>query len=241
MGFARRADATALDTAVVTITNLDTDDTRTTATDGGGFYGGVDLAPGPYLVKAELGADVLYTCTANVSAGSVTTADAAPETTAPASVAALAPAAPNGFNGWYTTDVTVTLGATDDCSGVAATEYSLDGGATWTPYTGAFIINTEGTTAVLFRSTDRAGNVETAQTVTVKLDKTAPTLSLSANPTVIWPPHGQTVNVTLHGEARREGDDLDGRLYRVTATLTDAAGHTATATADIVVPHDLGQ
>ncbi len=39
-------------------------------------------------------------------------------------------------------------------------------------------------------------------------------------------------------EARREGDDLDGRLYRVTATLTDAAGHTATATVDIVVPHD---
>ncbi len=85
MGFARRADSSTLDTATVTITNLDTDDTRTTATDGGGFYGGVDLAPGPYLVKAELGADVLYTCTANVSAGSVTTADAAPETTAPAS------------------------------------------------------------------------------------------------------------------------------------------------------------
>ncbi|HEX6623759.1 MAG TPA: family 10 glycosylhydrolase [Pyrinomonadaceae bacterium] len=285
MGFARRADATTLDTAIVTITNLDTNDTRTTATDGGGFYGGVDLAPGPYLVKAELGADVLYTCTANVSAGSVTTADAAPETTAPASVAALAPSTPNGLGGWYTTDVTVTLDAEDDCSGVASTEYSLDGGATWTPYTGAFIIDTEGTTNVLFRSSDRAGNAETPQTVTVKLDKTAPTLALSATPNVIWPPHGQTVNVTLGGdgadavsglasvtylvadeygtplsvpfrslsgasaswadalavEARREGDDLDGRLYHVTATLTDAAGHTATATVDIVVPHDQRQ
>jgi hypothetical protein len=28
------------------------------------------------------------------------------------------------------------------------------------------------------------------------------------------------------------------RLYRVTATLTDQAGNTATASADIVVPHD---
>jgi hypothetical protein len=39
-------------------------------------------------------------------------------------------------------------------------------------------------------------------------------------------------------EASRRGDDLDGRLYRVTATVTDQAGHTATATVDIVVPHD---
>ena len=39
-------------------------------------------------------------------------------------------------------------------------------------------------------------------------------------------------------EASRRGDDLDGRLYRVTATLTDQAGNTSTATADIVVPHD---
>jgi len=39
-------------------------------------------------------------------------------------------------------------------------------------------------------------------------------------------------------EASRAGDDLDGRLYRVTATLTDQAGNTSTAAADIVVPHD---
>ncbi len=43
---------------------------------------------------------------------------------------------------------------------------------------------------------------------------------------------------TLDVEARRRGDDLSGRVYRVTATITDLAGHTATASTEILVPHD---
>jgi len=39
-------------------------------------------------------------------------------------------------------------------------------------------------------------------------------------------------------EARRAGDDRDGRLYRVVATVSDAAGNTTTAEATILVPHD---
>ena len=75
MGFAKRDDNTPLDTAAVTIKNLETNAVRLTATDGGGFYGGVDLTPGPYLVKAELGSETLYSCVLNVTAGTVTTAD----------------------------------------------------------------------------------------------------------------------------------------------------------------------
>ncbi|MDQ3712077.1 MAG: family 10 glycosylhydrolase [Acidobacteriota bacterium] len=75
MGFAKRADNTPLDTATVTITNLDTNNTRNTTTDGGGFYGGVDLTPGNYIVKAVLNNETLYSCVANVAAGRVTTAN----------------------------------------------------------------------------------------------------------------------------------------------------------------------
>ncbi len=75
MGFARRVDNTPLDTATVTITNLDTNDTRNTTTDGGGFYGGVDLTPGDYIVKAVLNNETLYSCVAKVAAGRVTTAN----------------------------------------------------------------------------------------------------------------------------------------------------------------------
>jgi uncharacterized lipoprotein YddW (UPF0748 family) len=280
MGFAKRTDSSALDTAAVTIQNLDTNASRSTATDGGGFYGGVDLAPGSYLVKAELGADKLYSCVATVTAGQVTSADLGEEATAPTTTPALSPA-PNA-NGWHKTDVSITLNASDDCTGVASTEYSRDGGGTWTPYAGTLTISDEGTTTILYRSTDRAGNAETPKTLVVMIDKIAPTLTLSADPSVIWPANGKTVNVNLSGagsdslsglagvsyvvtdeygaplsiaprslagaqarwaevlgvEARRAGDDRDGRLYRVVATVTDAAGNTATAGATITVPHD---
>ncbi len=284
MGFARRADNSVLDTAAVTIRNLDTDAARTGSTDGGGFYGGVDLAPGEYLVKAELGPDVLYSCVATVTPGQVTTADVGVENTAPVTTAALDPASPNGANGWYTSNVELTLSAADNCSGVERTEFSSDGGTTWQTYTGTIVLDQEGTTTVMHRSIDRAGNVETAGSTTVKIDKSAPSIQMTATPSRIWPPNGKPVTVivnasgsdaisglsqvsytvtdeygmplsiatrTLSGtasnwtenlvvEARRRGDDHDGRLYRVVATLTDVAGNTSTATADIIVPHDQG-
>ncbi|MBA3571410.1 MAG: hypothetical protein H0W34_05445 [Pyrinomonadaceae bacterium] len=165
---------------------------------------------------------------------------------------------------------------------MASTEYSTDSGATWQPYPGGLPVSHEGVTTILYRSTDRAGNIETAQSLTIKVDKTAPTIQLSANPSIIRGNNGRPVTVTLSGngadavsglasvsyivtdeygtplsiaprarsgqsatwtetlnlEARRNGDDRDGRLYRVTATITDLAGLTSTATTDILVPHD---
>jgi uncharacterized lipoprotein YddW (UPF0748 family) len=281
-GFARRADGTPLDTATVTIENLDTHATRGGATDGGGFYGGVDLAPGRYLVKAELGADVLHSCAATVTAGTVTTADLAVENMAPVTAATVSPSTPDGANGWYRSAVTVTLGAADNCSGVARTEFSTDGGMTWAPYTSGLALASDGVKTIHYRSIDNAGNVEAAQSLTVKIDQTAPTVAISADPSVIWPPNGKTIPVTITGagadavsgladlsyvvtdeyglplgvpsrlfsggsatwadqlavEARRNDDDLDGRVYQVVATLADMAGNTARATVIIRVPHD---
>src|SRR5262245_3165105 len=282
MGFAKRPDGTPLDTATVVIENLDTHATRSGATDGGGFYGGVDLTPGRYLVKAELGADIVYSCAATVTAGEVTAADLGVESVAPVTTATATPASPDGANGWYRSAVTVTLGASDNCSGVARTEFSTDGGVTWEPYAGALALVSDGVKTIHYRSVDNAGNVEAPQSLTVKIDQTAPTISLSADPSVVWPPNGTTVTVAINGdgadavsglgevsyvvtdeygsplgipsrslkgvsaawadqlavEAARRGDDLDGRVYQVVATLVDVAGNTATATAIIRVPHD---
>ena len=68
---------------------------------------------------------------------------------------------------WHNTSVTVTFTATDDASGVAYTEYSLDGGA-WTRGTSVTIAPPKRTAvadvhSVAYRSADKAGNVETAQ------------------------------------------------------------------------------
>jgi uncharacterized lipoprotein YddW (UPF0748 family) len=274
-GEAKDADDKPLDTVPVNIENLDTHATRAAATDGNGFFGAVDLAPGSY--RATAGAS--YFCF-NVAPGTV--ADAVPDTLAPATTAAASPSTPNGQNGWYTSDVGVTLSASDNCSGVASTEYSTDGGQSWQPYEGAFTVGAEGTNVVLYRSADAAGNAETAGQLVVKIDKTAPTLSLTATPDTIWPANNKPFEVSIGGdgsdatsglasvtyvvtdeygaplsiparalagtsaqwvealtvEASRRGDDRDGRLYRVTATATDAAGNTTTAAADILVPHD---
>jgi hypothetical protein len=135
-GEALQPDNTPYDTAVVTIENLDTNATRTTATDGGGFFGAVDLTPGSY--RAQVAG--LYFCF-SVTAGTV--ANAQLDQLAPETNVSVAPATPNGQNGWYVTRPKVTLSATDNCSGVAAIEYSTDGGQNWQTYSGSFDITTD--------------------------------------------------------------------------------------------------
>jgi hypothetical protein len=85
-----------------------------------------------------------------------------------------------GNNGWFTSDVTVTLSATDGVSGVDKTEYSFDSTA-WTIYTTPFNITTEGNTVISYHSTDNAGNAETTKTQTIKIDKTVPSGSILIN------------------------------------------------------------
>jgi hypothetical protein len=276
-GEARRADGTAFDTTAVTIENLNTHAVKNTATDGNGFFGAVDLQPGPYRTQV----DSLYYCF-NVSPGTVANAEL--DILPPQTSAAVTPATPDGQNGWYKTAPTITLNANDNCAGVSAIEYSTDGGATWQPYTESFVFSTEGTTTILYRSVDLATNSETAKSFTLKIDTSAPVLALNATPSVIWPVTNQMVNIRIDGngsdlvsglasvsyvvtdeyatplslpvrslsgsstnwnetlavEARREGTDLDGRLYVVVATLTDIAGNTSTITTNILVPHDQG-
>lgn len=81
-------------------------------------------------------------------------------------------------DGWYNQDVTVTLNATDDKSGVEKTEYKVNDGD-WQTYQTPFAVTGEGVNTVQFKSTDRKGNVEEAKFVTVKMDKTAPTTTVS--------------------------------------------------------------
>jgi uncharacterized lipoprotein YddW (UPF0748 family) len=170
MGFAKRPGGTPLDTAKVTIENLDRSTIYTTATDGGGFFGGVDLTPGRYLVRAELGAERLHSCLVVVTAGTVANADLQQEEIAPVTSATISPAAPNDADGGYTRDVTVTLSGTDNCSGIARTEFSTDGGVTWLRYASTIAIRDEGITTVNYRSVDRAGNIEKTKKLTVKIN-----------------------------------------------------------------------
>src|SRR5262249_34552994 len=73
-----------------------------------------------------------------------------------------------GAHAWYLGRVTVTLSAADTASGVASTSYSVDGGTAQT-YSGPFTVNGDGTHRITFFSTDRAGNTEASQSVSINI------------------------------------------------------------------------
>ena len=85
-----------------------------------------------------------------------------------------------GSNDWFISEVLVTLSAMDDISGVDKTEYSFDN-TTWTIYVTPFNITSEGNTVIYYKSTDKAGNLETIKNQTIKIDKTTPAGAIIIN------------------------------------------------------------
>jgi len=103
--------------------------------------------------------------------------DPSADMVAPVTAAALSQE-PNAA-GWHKADVTLTLNAADNDGGSGLREllYSTGGAFAHVNGTTAVIpVTSEGTTTVVFYAKDQAGNTEAAQTVTVKLDKTAPVI-----------------------------------------------------------------
>jgi hypothetical protein len=141
--------------------------------------------PGVSTVKGE-GADLSATTTVRDLAGNSTTAAVTGlkiDRSAPRTTASLR--AVDSANGWYGSGVTVTLVPTDTLSQVASTWYRVDGG-TAKAYTVPFTQGLEGVHTVTFWSVDNAGNVEDetadANTVTVRVDTTAPGVTGSRTP-----------------------------------------------------------
>jgi hypothetical protein len=99
---------------------------------------------------------------------------------APPTTTAVVTPAPNAA-GWNRTDVTVTLTATDDISGVARTEYDLDGAGS-SVVTGPIPITTEGIHTLQFHSIDRSQNVESTKQIVVSIDKTPPEAVITYDP-----------------------------------------------------------
>ncbi|HWS89144.1 MAG TPA: PQQ-binding-like beta-propeller repeat protein [Pyrinomonadaceae bacterium] len=105
---------------------------------------------------------------------------------APPTTAATLSSPPNGA-GWHNSDVTVTLGASDEVGGTGVSEivYGASGAQpiAQTSAAGASVSLTfaaEGLTTLTYFARDSAGNVEEARTLTVRLDKTAPGLTADA-------------------------------------------------------------
>ena len=143
------------------------------------WWGGSYTSPWTKVIDTE--GDTLFNYAANdvVNNWSSTTNTAVHvriDKSAPATAVSGVPA------GWSKTPVTATFGPSDALSGVASTEYSTNGGTTWTPGSSA-TISSQGTTTLLYRSADVAGNVEAANTATVRIDSAPPTTTVSGVPT----------------------------------------------------------
>jgi len=112
-----------------------------------------------------------------------------------------------GNNDWFISEVTVTLSAMDDFSGVDKIEYSFDNN-TWIIYATPFNITTEGNTVIYYKSTDKAGNVETIKTEMLTIDKTIPTGSININ-------NGDTYTTSTSVTLTLTATDITSDVYRV--------------------------
>ena len=140
-------------------------------------------------------------------------------------------------------DVTVSLSATDTGgSNLKEIRYTTDGTAptasSGTVYTGPIAVSS--TTTVKFRAFDNAGNAEAVKSFQVNIDKTAPTISASADraPNANgWYNDDVTVQLQLlrYRRLRTKLQRLPGKRslgeganQSVTKSVTDLAGNSAT-------------
>nr|WP_306812781.1 Ig-like domain-containing protein [Paenibacillus soyae] len=134
---------------------------------------------------------------------------------APVTAAAVAPEQPGGADGWHTQPIVLTLSAADASSGVAGTEYSADGGATWLPYQSPVTFGADGSYTILYRSVDEMSNLEQAKSVSFKIDRSGP--AITVNGVEAEAVYSGTESLTLNWSAEDAGSGLNSAA--VTATL----------------------
>ncbi len=147
------------------------------------------------------------------------------------------------LNGWYTGAVTVTLAGSDNLSGVATTYYRVDGG-TAQVYAGSFSHNLAGTHTIAFWSVDTAGNTEdntaTGNTITIKIDNIAPTITYNLSPAANgngWNNTDVVVSFTCSdsesGIKDCTGSTTLSSSGSVTGTAVDYAGNSTSTTVTV--------
>jgi hypothetical protein len=178
------------------ISNFATDDVSVMASDGaGGFAVGQNFLAGDgpaFVVDARLDGDELADLAVanqnsnNISVLMNTFGMSEPDNEAPNATHSTSPQ-PNAA-GWNRGEVTVTLTATDDGSGVREISYKVnDGAMTTVPgNTARVTVRDEGETAVTYHATDATGNAATPKSVTVKVDRTAPQVTPADVVSDVW-------------------------------------------------------
>jgi len=182
------------------------------ALDGGGWAAYTE----PVVVTAAGEHEVAFRATdvaGNVSEEGMTTftvvaPGGSEDTTAPTVAAAVS--GDRDGAGAYLGSAAVTLTATDEGSGVASVEHSLDGGP-WTAYTGPVVLDEVGEHSLAYRATDEAGNVSQVGTVTLTV--------VAADPGDTVAPK---VTAGVYGAKNGAGEYVGRAQVRLTATDDDS-------------------
>ncbi|PLT44548.1 Chitinase [Paenibacillus pasadenensis] len=127
-----------------------------------------------------------------------------------------------GWSNAASVSVTVAAGADSGGSGVSRTEYRLTGATTrsWTAYSGGPVaVSAEGETTVEARTVDGAGNVSSAGTGTVRIDRTAPGAPTVTPSAAGWS-NAASVSVTVAAGADSGGSGVSRTEYRLTGATT---------------------
>jgi hypothetical protein len=125
-------------------------------------------------------------------------------------------------NGWNNSDITVNLTAADNegGSGIKEIHYKLIGAIQQEQTVPAdavnFTISNEGITTVTYYAIDNANNQEAQKSATLKLDKTAPIVNITANPGTLWPPNHKMVDVMIGGSATDSQAGIASTTFKVT-------------------------
>ena len=196
-----------------------------------------DELPGETLVNVMAGTNVPVT--SNTLEFGV--AGAAPTT----ALTAQAPA-PNA-NGWNKDDVTLSFAATDTGGGGVRSITAVVNGVerVFPGSTASVTIATAGTSTVSYFATNNAGNRETPPPpITIRLDKTPPSLACSQSPAANADGWNKTGPVTVSVSASDTGSGIDvgpatvppvtaDGVTPITRTATDKAGNTASVTCTV--------
>lgn len=167
----------------------------------------VTLAPGRYR----------YHCTipghGQMQGILVVTEGGGADTTAPQTSATVTGA--QNSQGAYVGSASVTIGASDEGSGVDRVEYAIGPDDAWQPYTAPVVIDRVGTHSVRYRAFDKAGNAAAERSVAF---------------TVVAPPTDDTAppetSATVSGEQNPAGAYLDMATVTVSASDTGSGVNT---------------
>jgi alpha-tubulin suppressor-like RCC1 family protein len=195
---------------------------------------GIASCPSLANVTTE-GSTIIPAQTASDNAGNTSAATTALtvklDKTAPTITAAAAPTAPDGANGWYRSNVTVAFTCNDVLSGVVSCPANQ-------------ILSTDGSAVSSSAQTvsDKAGNTSApSNVVTVKLDKTAPTLAPTMpSPLLRGGSYTASPNASdaMSGIATSSCGALDTSTSgskSTTCSATDNAGNSKTVTLNYTV------